>query len=130
MPQVTHDHAQVIAQAFACGWGQIATMQLGSFGGEVSPKWPSLGIDSNYSCHALCHAFHCINGAGSDGLTQQQGVNLGLARERAFTAMFVDVLDQLSTTFDIDGAPVLDNTIVVYCRPMGRNYCQTPIDFG
>lgn len=122
MPTVTHDHAQVIAQAFACGWGRIATMQLGTFGGETRPQWPSLGIDSNHSCHALCHAFDGIGGAGADGISQQQGIELGLARERAFSAMFADVLDQLASTLDVDGVPVLDNTLVVYARAMGRNH--------
>lgn len=121
-PTVNRDHAQVIAQAFACGWGRIATMQIGSFGGELRPRWPELGVDSTYTCHAICHAFDGIDGAGSGGLSQAQGVELGLARERAYSVMFAEVLGQLSNTLDVDGNPILDNTLVAYMRPMGRNH--------
>ena len=47
---------------------------------------------------------------------------MGLAEERAFSTMFKEILDGLETTTDVDGSPLLDNTLVVYVRPMGRNH--------
>lgn len=121
-PMVVRDHASVITQAFACGAAQFATLQLGSFGGETRPQWPELGIDSNYTAHAICHAFDGIDGAGSAGLSQAQGIELGLAKERAYTQLFAEVLGKLHDTIDVDGRPLIDNTLVLYVRPMGRNH--------
>lgn len=121
-PAVIRAHADVIAQAFACGWSRIAMLQLGTFGGELRCRWPDMGIDTGYTSHAICHAFDGIDGAGSAGISQAEGIALGLAKERAYSTLFAYVLERLQATTDVDGMPLLDNTLVTYVRPMGRNH--------
>ena len=122
-PRVMRDHGQIITQAMACGYSRIATMQMGNFGGSTRPDWPELGVShGGHTTHAICHAFAGIDGAGSDGLTAQQGRTLGIAKEVAFTRIFAEVLAQLDATPDVDGGTLLDNTLVIYARPMGTNH--------
>ena len=123
-PRVFADHAEVIAQAFACGFSRIATLQFGHFGGgRTRPQWPELGIDyGGHSDHAISHAFAEHVGAGSEGLLTEDARGLGIAKEIAYSRMFSDVLARLDAVPDIGGGTLLDNTLVVYVRPMGENH--------
>lgn len=94
---------------------------MGSFGGETRLNWPELGIDTLYTEHAVCHSF-AENFAMNTGLGQAEGVELGTAKERAFSTLFSELRDQLSNTLDVDGLLLLENTLVVYVRPFGRNH--------
>ncbi|MCX4241660.1 DUF1552 domain-containing protein [Paraliomyxa miuraensis] len=122
-PRVMRDHAELIAQGMACGHTRIATLQFSAFGGPCRPDWAELGIaHSGHDEHAICHAFAGIESPGGGPLSQQAGRDLGVAKEVAFSKMFADVLARLEATPDIDGSSLLDNTMVVYVRPMGRNH--------
>ena len=121
-PRVVADHTEIVVQALSCGWGRIATLQLGNFGGGYVPNWPDLGIETTYKCHSIAHAFQGIDGAGSEGLSQATAVGLGLQLERIFSRVVADVLDRLAEVPDIDGRPMLDNTLVLVVRPHGINH--------
>jgi hypothetical protein len=121
-PRVVRDHSEIIVQALSCGWGRIATLQLGNFGGGYVPNWPDLGIETTYKCHSIAHAFQGVEGAGSDGLAQGTAVGLGLQLERIFSGIVADILDKLAAVPDADGQTLLDNTLVVVVRPQGINH--------
>lgn len=122
LPRVVRDQSDVIVQALACGWARVATLQFGNFGGSVRASWPNDGVDSSYKCHAIAHAFAGIDGAGSDGLSRAEGVGLGLDMETFFNQLHAELLTKLQNTLDVDGSPMLDNTLVVIPRTMGVNH--------
>ena len=131
-PRVFRDHAAVITQAFACGWSRVATLHLGSFGGDALPmQWPDLDIETNYTEHGICHAFHGIEGVGGPAISQADGLSLGLAKERAFSTMFKEILDGLETTTDVDGSPLLDNTLVGWSNALakGNSHTSYPVPY-
>jgi hypothetical protein len=122
-PAVIRDHTEILVQALACGWTRVASLQMGSFGGEMRPQWPEYGIDSQtYNCHAIAHAFAGVDGAGSDGLAQSIAVPQALQIERTFSARVAHILDRLTQTLDVDGRPLIESTLVAYIRPAGTNH--------
>ncbi len=123
-PRVFRDHASIITQAFACGHSRVATLQLGSLGGDrVRPLWPELGVNTNHTEHAICHEFAGTNPVGgTNPIDETLAIQLGLQKERAFSRLYADVLDMMETTLDIDGTPLLENTLVIYVRPFGQNH--------
>jgi hypothetical protein len=122
LPQVMRDHTDVLVQALACGFARAGTLQAGNFGGSHRPSWTEYGISTTYRDHAIAHKFGGGTGAGSDGLSREEAIRLGVRMQVAYNSMFAYLLERLSTTIDADGRPMIENTLVLHAKPMGMNH--------
>jgi hypothetical protein len=120
--RLMRDYGRIMTQALACGYTRVGFLQWGNLEGSFTPRWPEFGAESSYRDHAIAHKFAGEDGAGSDGLTQAAAIPLGLALQRAYNSVFAELLDGLRSTIDVDGRPLLDNTLVLHVKPMGMNH--------
>jgi hypothetical protein len=120
--RLMRDYSRIMVQALACGYTRVGFLQWGNLEGNFTPNWPEFDAVSGYRDHAIAHKFMNDEGAGSDGLTQATAIPLGLNLQRAYNTVFAELLDGLRSTLDVDGRPLLDNTLVVHVKPMGVNH--------
>ena len=121
---VTRAHTRVIAQAFACNRGRVATLQLLN----DYPNWPTLlpevaaaasaaGYAADYRFHEnLVHDYW-----GDAGPTVRRGYTTGL---RFFASMFAAVLEELDRIpdpQDPSGGSILANTVVFWHNEFGHD---------
>ena len=127
IPRLTQDYSRILVQGMACGYTRVGFIQLGNLGGELTPRWPELDCVSDYRDHAINHKFVGEDGAGSDGLSMDTAIPLGVSLQKAYSTMIATLLDELAATPDVDGSPMLDHTIVVHAKPMGENHDRNRI---
>ena len=107
-------HMDVVAQALACDATRVATIQLGNSGGSnLTPSWPSYGIDSQTDEHNIAHNYNSN--------PSNANVNTRVALERFYYDQFAYFLDQLDSYEEGNGT-LLDNTLVLWGKPIGRNH--------
>lgn len=105
-------HIDVMAQALGCGATRVASLQIGTSGGGMTPNWGgSSGINISTDVHNICHNFN--DNAGNQGV-----VNARVELERYWFRQFAYLLDQLDSLPEGDGT-VLDHTLVLWCKPLG-----------
>jgi len=122
LPRLMRDYSRIMVQSLVCGYTRVGFLQTGNLGGGYRPSWPEFGISTTYSDHAIAHKFVGEAGAGSDGLSQAAAIPLGLNVQKAYNTLFAELIEQLSTTMDTDGSPMIDNTIVLHVKQMGENH--------
>jgi hypothetical protein len=122
IPRLIQDYSRILVQGMACGFARVGFIQLGNLGGELTPRWPELDCVSDYRDHAINHKFVGEDGAGSDGLSMDTAIPLGVNLQKAYATMMAQLLDELAATPDVDGSPMLDHTIVVHAKQMGENH--------
>jgi hypothetical protein len=114
IPRLMQDYSRILTQGMACGYTRVGFLQLGNLGGQLRPRWPELDCVSDYRDHAINHKFGGETGAGSDGLSMDTAIPLGINLQKAYNTMLATLLDELAATPDVDGSPMLDHTIVVH----------------
>jgi hypothetical protein len=122
IPRLMQDYSRIMAQGMACGYTRVGFVQVGNLGGQLRPRWPELDCVSDYRDHAINHKFGGEAGAGSDGLSMDTAIPLGVNLQKAYNTFLATLLDELAATPDVDGSPMLDHTIVVHCKQMGENH--------
>lgn len=123
VPRLMRDYADILATGLSCGVTQVGYMMPGNLGGHVRPHWPELGIDGSPSDHSWNHAFDGDFVRGDlGGYTQEQAWSQGVKLQQAYNSMFAYLLQRLEETPDIDGRPLLDNTIVLHVKQMRTNH--------
>ncbi|MEM9188340.1 MAG: DUF1552 domain-containing protein [Myxococcota bacterium] len=128
IPRLIRDYNQVMVHALACGFTRVGFVQLGNLEGSLRPRWSAdYGLDANFTDHAISHKFAGRTGAGSDGLSEARARDLGVQLQVAYNDLFADLLTRLRETPDVDGSPLLDNTVVVHVKPQGQNHSTSNI---
>ncbi len=113
-PVTARRHMDVVAQALACGVTQVASIQLGSSGSDhATPRWPQFGIDTQIDEHNVAHNYNSS--------PNPTNVALREALERFYYSQFAYLLEQLDSYPEGTGT-LLDNTLVLWAKPLGRNH--------
>lgn len=119
-------HAQVIAQAFACGRARCATLQvLNDYPNyftdvpEVREAASMAGYGADYRFHEnLVHDYWQATGSRRDIL--RRGFTAGLRWSATHFAAILDELDALEDPYD-PGRTILDNTVVFWHNEFGHD---------
>lgn len=113
-PIIGRRHMDVVAQALACNVTRVATIQLGNSGtSHITPAWPSEGIDINVDAHNISHNYN----NAQDALNTDRRVQL----ETWYYKQFAYLLQKLDEVPEGSGT-LLDNTLVLWCKPIGRRH--------
>lgn len=115
VPDVLRAQLRIAAQALGCGAAEIATVQLGRAGGGFTPLWPDHGIDIGSDVHGIAHE-HYLQPDNAGVLAD------ALAVEAWYSTQLAYLLEQLEAIPDVDGRTVLDNTLVVHVKELGRRH--------
>lgn len=115
VPQVMRAQMDIIAQALGCGATSVATLQLARAGGDVTPLWPEEGIEVGNGFHGIAHE-HYLQPENAVALSD------ALALERWYSSQFAYLLGQLDAVPDVDGGTLLDHTLVVHVKELGRRH--------
>lgn len=121
-PRLMRNYMSTMVRSMACGYTQVGFLQGGNLEGATPARWGEFGVDLRYNEHAISHKFTGEGGAGSDGLSQAQAIENGIRVQQMHNTLMAELLDDLATTPDVDGSPMLDHTLVVHIKPMGRNH--------
>ncbi|HZO13473.1 MAG TPA: DUF1552 domain-containing protein [Polyangiaceae bacterium] len=114
-PVTIRRHIDVVTQALACDVTRVASIQVGNSGtSHVTPTWPSEGIDINVDAHNISHNY---NNDQNTTNTQRR-----VALETWYFKQFAYLLQKLSSVDEGDGTTLLDNTLVLWCKPIGRRH--------
>lgn len=125
--EVTTAHAQVIAQAFACGRARCATLQiLNDFPNWYSdlPEVRTSAILNRYGDQFRFHEdlVHDYWGAsGTDKENLRVGYLAGLRWATTNFARVLQALDAVVDPLDPNGGTILDNTIVFWHNEFGHD---------
>jgi hypothetical protein len=113
-PTTSRRHMDVLVQALACDVTRVATLQLGNSGASnLTPKWPDFGVDVSVDEHNVAHNYNSAQNATT--IAQREAV------ERFYYAQFAYLLEQLDSVEEGEGT-LLDNTVVLWAKPIGRNH--------
>ena len=121
-PRLMRSFNQTMVGALACGYTQVGFIQGGNLAGSMKPKWDEFGVNSNFNEHAIAHAFSGQEGAGSENLPRAEAIRLAVSLGQAYSSLIAELLTMLENTMDVDGHPMLRNTIVLHVKPMGLNH--------
>lgn len=117
-PITARRHMDILAQAVACGVTQVGSIQNGNTGNAESyagtTNWPSEGILFDRSQHVIAHDFEVDP---DDAVFAERRLVL----ERFYVQQYAYLLDRLRAIPEGDGT-VLDNTLVVWTKGMGRGH--------
>ena len=119
VPQTTRLMIDVMVAALACGT-RVGSIQLGNSGSNnITPIWPSEGIDISVDCHNISHNYNA-NPTGTPKANRE-------ALETWYAKQFAYLLDKLDATPDGDGSTLLDNTLVVWTKGFATNHKDDPL---
>ncbi|HMR74087.1 MAG TPA: DUF1552 domain-containing protein [Polyangiaceae bacterium] len=117
LPTTARLQMDILAQALACGITNVATFQLGNSGSsQITPMWPEENMNVNNSYHNVAH----------DWNTQSAGEANRKAIEKWNFKMFAYMLEKLDSIPEAGGT-VLDNTVVLYAKPIGTKHSPYPM---
>lgn len=126
--RVTRAHAQVIAQAFACGVSRVGTLQILNDYPNWYTELPEVrtaaivghyGTD-NFRFHEnLVHDYWTVGGALQNDL--RVGYTAGLRWSSKLFASVLEELDAVRDPQDPAGGTLLDNTIVFWHNEFGHD---------
>ncbi|MEM9864561.1 MAG: DUF1552 domain-containing protein, partial [Myxococcota bacterium] len=122
VPRQMRDYGRLMIDAMACDYTQVGFIQAGNLEGSNRAEWPEFGVDTRFNEHAISHKFDGQDGAGSDGLSQADARRMAVRVQQMHSTLFAELLDGLKEQPDVDGSPMLDNTLVLHVKPMGRNH--------
>ncbi|MEM9190160.1 MAG: DUF1552 domain-containing protein [Myxococcota bacterium] len=114
------DHIDVAVKALACDAAQVATLQFGTAQGDEydSIEWPSIGLRLPEGQHATSHHFYENNYGRPEDIRNREEL------ERGYHHLAAQLLQRLRDTPDVDGSPMLDHTLVVVFKHLGRHHGQ------
>lgn len=119
-PITARRHMDVLASAVACGLTRVGSIQNGNTGNAENyngvTEWPSEGIYVDRSQHVVAHDFE---------IDPNSPANSGprLEIEQFYVRQYAYLLDKLRSIPEGDGT-VLDNTLVVWTKGMGRGHSK------
>ncbi len=117
-PITARRHMDILAQAVACGVTRVGSIQNGNTGNAESyagtTNWPSEGIAFDRSQHVVAHDFEAEPDVA-------EYVERRKTLERFYISQYAYLLDRLRAIPEGDGT-VLDNTLVVWTKGMGRGH--------
>jgi hypothetical protein len=122
VPEVLRAQMRIAAQALGCGATRVATLQLGRAGGGFTPLWPDEGLDIGLDVHGVAHE-HYLQPDNAAVLADAKAVEAWYSTQLAF------LLAQLDAIPDIDGGRLLDNTLVVHVKELGRRHGTDPMTY-
>jgi hypothetical protein len=113
-PVTMRKQIDVAVQTLACDVSRVATLQFGNSGtSHVTPSWPDEGININVDAHNISHNYNNDqNGTNTDRRVQL---------ETWYFKQFGYLLDKLDEIPEGEGT-LLDNTLVLWCKPIGRRH--------
>ncbi len=115
-PTAVRRQVDVMIQALGCGITDVATIQLGNSGaGNITPVWPSEGIDINVDYHNIAHSY---NNDANNGTIRDRRRQI----ETFFYSMFAYLVEQLENTPEGDGTTMLDNSLVMWMKPIAERH--------
>ncbi len=119
-PVTSRAHMDVLAQAVACGVTQVGSIQNGNTGGAENysgtVNWASEGISFDRSQHVVAHDYEQDTGNAAFEADR-------LELEKFHVSQYAYLLDKLRSIPEGDGT-VLDNTLVVWTKGMGRGHSK------
>jgi hypothetical protein len=119
-PITSRRHMDVLATAVACGITRIGSIQNGNTGNAEAyngvTEWPSEDIYIDRSQHVVAHDFELE----PDNPTY---IADRLTIERLYVRQYAYLLEKLRSIPEGDGT-VLDNTLVVWTKGMGRGHSK------
>ncbi len=101
----------VMIEALRCGARNISIMQCGG-GGQMMTQpcyAPEYDLDLTVNEHEMQH---------SEGKNMDKRIQI----ERAYYRLFAAFLDKMKAATDTDGLPLLDNSIVLWCKALGHRH--------
>ncbi len=111
----------VLVQALACDSTRVATLQLGNSGaGNLTPTWPDYGVNVNIDEHNVAHNYN--SDPTGTSRTNREAV------ERFYYGQFAYLLEQMDSIPEGTGT-LLDNSLVLWAKPIGRNHKGTDMLF-
>jgi hypothetical protein len=122
VPEVLRAQMRIIAQALGCGATRVATLQLGRAGGGFTPLWPDEGLGIGVDVHTVAHE-HYLQPDSASVLADAKAVEAWYSAQLAF------LLAELDAIADVDGSRVLDNTLVVHVKELGRRHGTDPMTY-
>ncbi|MEM9452828.1 MAG: DUF1552 domain-containing protein [Myxococcota bacterium] len=115
-PTAVRRQIDVMVQALGCGITDIATLQLANSGaGNITPVWPEEGINISKDYHNIAHDY---NGSSGNAAIRERREQL----EAFFYRMFAYLLEQLEAIPEGDGTTMLDNSLVMWSKPLGYKH--------
>ncbi|MEO0321796.1 MAG: DUF1552 domain-containing protein [Myxococcota bacterium] len=124
--EVTRVHAQVIAQAFACGRSRIATLQILNDFPNFYTDVPGVRTPAIRARYGDTFRFHenLVHDYWSASGSDRDNLRVGYATGQRWAAgHFAAVLEELSAMpdpFDPMGGSILDNTVVYWHNEFGH----------
>jgi hypothetical protein len=121
LPITARRHIDVLVQALACGVTRVGSLQIGNSGGSgITPLWPAEGLEISTNAHDLSHSYNSDPAAN-----EQARVKL----EQLYSKLFLYLLQSLEGAPDGSGTTLLDNTLVMWVKPMGAKHADSPLLF-
>ncbi len=119
-PVTAQRHMDILAQALACGVTQVASIQNGNTGNAENysggTSWPTEGIEFPVSQHVVAHDFEVTP---DDPVFYERRLTI----EQFYVRQYAYLLGRLRDIPEGDGS-VLDNTMVVWTKGMGRGHVK------
>jgi hypothetical protein len=119
-PITSRRHMDVLASAIACGVTRVGSIQNGNTGNAENysggMSWPSEGLSYNRSQHVIAHDFET-----DPDVPDNAGPRLEI--ETFYIRQYAYLLQKLRDIPEGDGS-VLDNTLVVWTKGMGRGHSK------
>jgi len=110
-------HMDLMIESMRCGARNVGLMQWGD-GGQMmtqpiyAPEYGGLDLSENE--HDLDHKYN--------PKAAQETVTKRVAVEYAYYSLFAEFLDKMKAAKDIDGLPLLDNTVVLWCKSLSYGH--------
>jgi hypothetical protein len=114
-PIAVRRQIDVMVQALGCGMTDVATLQVSNSGASnITPIWPDEGIDINVDYHNIAHDYN--NSPGGSITTRR------VEMETFMFSLFAYLLQKLEEVPEGTGGTMLDNSVVLWMKPIGRNH--------
>lgn len=115
-PTAVRRQIDVMIQALGCGITDVASIQLSNSGaGNLTPIWPDEGINLNTDYHNIVHDYN--NDPGNATIRDHREQT-----EAFFYRMFAYLLEQLRAIPEGDGTTMLDNSLVLWMKPIAYKH--------
>ncbi len=109
-------HMDIMIESMRCGARNLGVLQCGD-GGQMMTQplfAPEYGLDLTVNEHDADHKFNPSK--TGEILTNR------VAIEYAYYSLFAELMDKLKAATDIDGLPLLDNTVVLWCKSLAQGH--------
>lgn len=114
-PVAVRRQIDVMVQALGCGTTDVASLQLSNSGASnITPIWPDEGININVDYHNIAHDYN----QNPSGTTTNRRVEI----ETFMFSLFAYLLQKLEEVPEGTGGTMLDNSIVLWMKPIGRKH--------